>query len=49
MVLCYSIVDGICLGILSYVIIKMMIGKFKDLNLTLYILAVLLLINYAFG
>ena len=49
MVLCYSIADGICLGILSYVIIKMMIGKFKDLNLTLYILAVLLLINYAFG
>ena len=49
MVLCYSIADGICLGILSYVIIKMMIGKFKDLNITLYILAVLLLINYAFG
>ena len=49
MVLCYSIADGICLGILSYVLIKMMIGKFKDLNLTLYILAVLLLINYAFG
>ena len=49
MVLCYSIADGICLGILSYVIIKLMIGKFKDLNITLYILAVLLLINYAFG
>ena len=49
MVLCYSIADGICLGILSYVFIKMMIGKFKDLNITLYILAVLLLINYAFG
>lgn len=49
MVLCYSIADGICLGILSYVLIKMMVGKFKDLNLTLYILAVLLLINYAFG
>ena len=49
MVLCYSIADGICLGILSYVLIKMMVGKFKDLNVTLYILAVLLLINYAFG
>lgn len=49
MVLCYSIADGICLGILSYVLIKMMTGKFKDLNLTLYILAVLLVINYAFG
>lgn len=49
MVLCYSIADGICLGILSYVLIKMMTGKFKDLNPTLYILAVLLLVNYAFG
>ena len=49
MVLCYSIADGICLGILSYVLIKMMVGKFKDLNITLYILAILLLINYALG
>ena len=49
MVLCYSIADGICLGILSYVLIKMMVGKFKDLNLALYILAVYLLINYVFG
>ena len=49
MVLCYSIADGICLGILSYVLIKMMVGKFKDLNPTLYILSIFLLINYAFG
>ena len=49
MVLCYSIADGICLGILSYVLIKMMVGKFKDLNPTLYILSIFLLFNYAFG
>jgi AGZA family xanthine/uracil permease-like MFS transporter len=49
MVLCYSIADGICLGILSYVLIKMMVGKFKDLNLTLYILSVFLLFNYVFS
>ena len=49
MVLCYSIADGICLGILSYVIIKMMVGKFKDLNPTLYILSIFLLLNYALG
>ena len=49
MVLCYSIADGICLGILSYVLIKMMVGKFKDLNLTLYILSIFLLFNYAFS
>lgn len=49
MVLCYSIADGICLGILSYVLIKMMVGKFNDLNPTLYILSIFLLFNYVFG
>ena len=49
MVLCYSIADGICLGILSYVLIKMMVGKFKDLNLTLYVLSIFLLFNYVFS
>lgn len=49
MVLCYSIADGICLGILSYVLIKMMVGKFKDLNPTLYILSIFLLFNYVFS
>ena len=48
-VLCYSIADGICFGILSYVLIKMMVGKFKDLNPTLYILSIFLLFNYVFG
>ena len=43
MMLCYSIADGICLGIQSYVLIKMMVGKFKDLNPTLYILSIFLL------
>ena len=49
MVLCYSIADGICLGILSYVFIKLLAGKTCDLNVTLYILAVLFVFNYAFG
>lgn len=48
MVLCYSIADGICLGILSYVVIKLLTGKYKDLNVTLYILALLFIVNYAF-
>lgn len=46
MPLTYSIADGICLGILSYVVMKMLTGKFKDLNVTLYILAALLTLNY---
>lgn len=49
MVLCYSIADGICLGIMSYVLIKIFAGKRKDLNWTLIILAILFALNYAFG
>jgi AGZA family xanthine/uracil permease-like MFS transporter len=49
MVLCYSIADGICLGILSYVIIKMCTARFKELNVMLYVLAVLFLMKFIFG
>ena len=35
MVLCYSIADGICLGILSFVIMKLCTHRWKDLNWTL--------------
>lgn len=47
MVLCYSIADGICLGILSYVIIKVCTAQWKALNLTLIVLAILFVINFA--
>lgn len=46
MVLCYSIADGICLGILSFVFMKVCTAKWKDLNLTLCILAVLFVLNF---
>jgi AGZA family xanthine/uracil permease-like MFS transporter len=49
MVLCYSIADGICLGILSYVIIKICTARFKQLNVMLYVLAVLFLLKFIFG
>ncbi len=49
MVLTYSIADGICLGMLCYVIIKLFSGKFKDINLTMYILAVLFIIKFIFS
>lgn len=48
MVLCYSIADGICLGILSYVIIKLCSGKWQQINITLVILSLLFILNYAF-
>lgn len=49
MVLCYSIADGICLGIMSYVLIKLFAGRKADLNWTLFILAILFTLNYAFA
>ena len=43
----YSISDGIGFGIISYVIIKMFKGKFKELNPLMYVLAVLFILMYA--
>ena len=49
MVLCYSIADGICLGILSYVLMKLCLRKWKDLNVTLLVLSVIFILNFIFG
>lgn len=49
MVLCYSIADGICLGILSYVILKLCVGRWKQLNIKLVTLAILFIINFVFN
>ena len=49
MVLCYSIADGICLGILAYVFMKTCTRRWKDLNWTLIILAVLFVLNFIKG
>jgi AGZA family xanthine/uracil permease-like MFS transporter len=49
MVLCYSIADGICLGILSYVILKLCTAQFKALNVTLIVLSILFILNFALG
>ncbi|MCI6074560.1 MAG: NCS2 family permease, partial [Bacteroidales bacterium] len=49
MVLCYSIADGICLGILSFVIIKGCTNQWRQLNATLIILSILFVVNFIFG
>ena len=49
MVLCYSIADGICLGILSFVVMKLCTHRWMDLNWTLCILSILFVLNFAFG
>ena len=43
----YSISDGIGFGIISYVIIKMCKGKFKEINPLMYVLAILFILMYA--
>lgn len=49
MVLCYSIADGIYLGILSYVILKLCTSQYKVLNSTLVILSILFILNFIYG
>ena len=49
MVLCYSIADGICLGILSYVILKLCLGKWNELNWTLIVLSIIFVLNFVYA
>lgn len=46
MPLTYSIAEGIAFGMLSYVILKVLTGKFKDLSPVMYVLAVLFLLKF---
>ena len=48
MPLAYSISDGILTGMILYVVLNVLCGKFKKLNLTMYILAILFILKYIF-
>ena len=48
MPLCYSISDGIMLGIISYVLINLLSCNFKKINAAAYILAALFIAKYIF-
>ncbi|MBR8537404.1 NCS2 family permease [Carboxylicivirga sediminis] len=48
MPLTFSIAEGIVFGILSYVILKLLTGKFKDISIISYILAVLFIMKFIF-
>lgn len=48
MPLTYSISDGILMGLISWVMIHLCSGKFKDLNVGMIILAMLFVCKYAF-
>ena len=49
MVLTYSIADGIILGMLSYVVIRVFTGHYKEISLTMYILSLLFILKLAIG
>lgn len=48
MPLTYSISDGIMMSLIAYVVLYMLAGDFKKINLGMYILAILFLLRYAF-
>lgn len=48
MPLTYSISHGILLGMISYVAMNILCGKFKKVTITMYILAVLFVLKYIF-
>jgi AGZA family xanthine/uracil permease-like MFS transporter len=48
MPLFYSISEGICLGIISYVVLQAATGKAKQVNPLMYVLAVLFILKYVF-
>ena len=46
MPLCYSIVEGISLGIISYVLINLLCGNHKKISPMMYVLAVVFVLKY---
>ncbi len=48
MPLCYSISDGILIGVISYVFTHAVAGKFKEVNPTMWVLAILFICKYLF-
>ena len=46
----YSISEGIAIGVISYVLINLLTGKFKEkkINIIIYVLAVLFILKYIF-
>lgn len=48
MPLFYSISEGICFGVISFVVLKLATGKAKDVTPLMYILAILFILKYVF-
>ena len=48
MPLCYSISDGILIGVITYVACHAVAGRFKDISITMWVLAILFILKYIF-
>ena len=48
MPLTYSISNGILLGMIAYILINVVSGKFKKISITMYILAILFILKFIF-
>ena len=48
MPLFYSISEGICIGVISYVVLQAATGKAKKVTPLMYVLAVLFVLKYVF-
>ena len=48
MPLCYSISDGILIGMIAYVVINALCGKFKKISIAMWVLAILFIARYLF-
>lgn len=48
MPLCYSISDGILIGVISYVVLYSLSGKIKQISPTMWVLAILFILRYIF-
>ena len=48
MVLTYSIAEGMALGLISYTLVKLLSGQYKQVSFTLYIVSTLLILRYIF-
>jgi AGZA family xanthine/uracil permease-like MFS transporter len=46
MPLTYSIAEGIVFGMLSFVILKLLTGRYKEIKPIMYIIAILFLIKF---
>jgi AGZA family xanthine/uracil permease-like MFS transporter len=48
MPLTFSIAEGIVFGMLAYVVLKLLSGKYKDISIISYILAILFVLKFVF-